>query len=108
MNKERLKKTLLFVIVLFVVAVIYYIVNRLTGIGLPCIYHEILHLNCPGCGISRMFFSMMELDFYQAFRYNPLMFILFPFGLFILFDLLIAYLYERPTKFFRRISKFII
>lgn len=34
---------------------------------------------CPGCGITRMFKSIFEGKFYQAFRYNPLVFLLFIF-----------------------------
>lgn len=41
-----------------------------------CPIHYLLHLYCPGCGITRMFISLFKLDFYQAFRFNPYMFIL--------------------------------
>ena len=30
-----------------------------------------------GCGVTRMIKSILKFDFYQAFRYNPLCFILF-------------------------------
>ena len=33
-------------------------------------------IHCAGCGGTRMIFSVLKLDFYQAFRYNPGMFIL--------------------------------
>lgn len=39
-------------------------------------FHKITNLYCPGCGVTRMLFSLIRLDFYQAFRYNPLVFIL--------------------------------
>ncbi len=39
-------------------------------------FHKITNLYCPGCGATRMLFSLIRLDFYQAFRYNPLVFIL--------------------------------
>jgi len=41
-----------------------------------CPIHSLFHIYCPGCGITRMFLSIFKLDFYQAFRYNPYIFIL--------------------------------
>ena len=46
------------------------------GFDIPCPIKALTHFECPGCGITRMFISMFKLDFYQAFRYNPLVFIL--------------------------------
>lgn len=45
-------------------------------INFKCPIHEYLHLWCSGCGGTRMFFSILDFNFYQAFRYNPLVFIL--------------------------------
>lgn len=39
-----------------------------------CIFYELTNLYCPGCGITRMFLAIFNLEFYQAFRYNPLVF----------------------------------
>ena len=50
--------------------------NRYFGFSIPCVFHEITGFYCPGCGVTRMLFSLLKLDFYQAFRYNPLLFIL--------------------------------
>ena len=41
-----------------------------------CIFREVLGIYCPGCGGTRMVKAILKLDFYQAFRYNPFMFIL--------------------------------
>lgn len=41
-----------------------------------CPWNQSLNIYCAGCGGTRMFYSMLKLDFYQAFRYNPLLFIL--------------------------------
>lgn len=41
-----------------------------------CWFREKMGLYCPGCGGTRMVRSILELDFYQAFRYNPLVFVL--------------------------------
>jgi len=50
----------------------------LTNIGIPCVFRELTGLYCPGCGITRVVLSLLRLDFVQAFRYNPLLFILLP------------------------------
>ena len=47
------------------------------GTPIPCFVKETIGLKCPGCGVTRMFTSMLCLDFVSAFRYNPVMFVLF-------------------------------
>lgn len=61
---------------IFLLGILYFIVNQKWGITIPCFFHEITGLYCPGCGITRMIISLFHLEFYQAFRYNPLIFIL--------------------------------
>ena len=56
--------------------IIYFILSELLDVGIPCLFYEITGYYCPGCGITRLLFSLLKLDFYQAFRYNPLIFIL--------------------------------
>lgn len=57
---------------------IYYLVVTLAGFSLPCVFHEITGLFCPGCGVSRMCISLIRLDFISAFWYNPVIFTLLP------------------------------
>ena len=54
----------------------YYFLNAVFKISIPCMFYKITGFHCPGCGITRLLFSLIKLDFYQAFRYNPLIFIL--------------------------------
>ena len=61
---------------LIILLVSFLIIFYFIGPGIPCLFHEITNLYCPGCGITRMLLSLFKLDFYQAFRYNPLVFIL--------------------------------
>ncbi|MBE7036199.1 MAG: DUF2752 domain-containing protein [Ruminococcaceae bacterium] len=63
----------------------YVIFAALTGIKIPCFYYTKFGVKCPGCGVTRMFLSMIHLDFYTAFWFNPIMFILFFIWLFIAF-----------------------
>lgn len=50
----------------------------LTGITVPCPFHAVTGWYCPGCGITRAILSLLHLDWVQAFRYNPLVFVLAP------------------------------
>lgn len=51
-------------------------------INFKCIYKYYFNIYCAGCGATRMIKSIFKLDFYQAFRYNPLLFILSIIGLY--------------------------
>lgn len=55
-----------------------------SGFGLPCPIHSLTGLYCPGCGASRALASLLRLDFYAAFRWNPLLVPVLPFALFYL------------------------
>ena len=63
---------------------------------IPCLIHKITGLYCPGCGISRMLISIFHFDFYQAYRYNPWLFILLI--LFILYQILKLITSKLSTK----------
>ena len=56
----------------------YYIFVRITGLSIPCVFHEITGLKCPGCGITHMFVNAAQSEWKAAFLSNPLLFVLFP------------------------------
>lgn len=72
-HKKEMKLILLLLISFLI---IFLFLNKVFNFTIPCLFHEITNLYCPGCGITRMFLALFKLDFYQAFRYNPLVFIL--------------------------------
>ena len=86
-----MKKIIIILIIFLLCGSIYYIG---TNFYIPCIFKKITGFYCPGCGITRMFRSLLELNIYQAFRYNPLVFILLILGLIYL----IYYLYIKISK----------
>lgn len=58
---------------------------------LKCVWHEVTGFYCPGCGITRMALSLMSGEIYQAFRYNPLLFLLIVCGIIYVVYSLIRY-----------------
>ena len=71
-NKAMLKHSFLFFGIVIFSILWLFILDKL---GYVCPF-RLLHLWCPGCGGTRMVKSILKFDFYQAFRYNPLIFIL--------------------------------
>lgn len=82
-------------VLLFLTA--YAVFVRVTGLGIPCLFHLVTGLNCPGCGGTRMFTALLRLDFSGAFRENMGLFILMPLILPLIGILLYRYLYHRKA-----------
>ena len=81
-QKERLRKTLTKAGLVLLFGVAYVIFHKLTGWGIPCVFNVLNGSLCPGCGISRMFLALLELDFVRAMQCNALVMVLLPFGIF--------------------------
>lgn len=81
-------------IIFIIILVLYLLISIVFHPVIPCIFHEVTGFYCPGCGISRMLISILKFDFYQAFRYNPLLFIMLPFA----FLLIINHIYSTINK----------
>ncbi len=77
--KKRLIKVITSGAVLLAVGCAYAVFCIKTGYGIPCVFNLITGLKCPGCGISRMFLSLMRLDFKSAWKYNPAVIVISPF-----------------------------
>ena len=102
-NNLIIKRAL--VVLLFLVTILL-IVNL--NIYIPCLFHEITNLYCPGCGITRMFISIFKLDFYQAFRYNPLCFILLPIIIPYILYLVYMWVFNKTNKINKYVDKVIL
>ena len=92
------------IIVLIVIFLIYAVLIIRFDIGIPCVFYEITGLYCPGCGITRLCLSLFEGDIYQAFRYNPIIFIDLP----ILFILFVLNIFFKKNKNIKKITDVII
>ena len=58
----------------------------MTHFGISCVFIELFGLPCPGCGMTRALFSLLRLDFYSAFRYNPVIFFMPYVFAYVIFD----------------------
>lgn len=74
----------------------YFLFVKLTGWGIPCVFYLVTDLFCPGCGISRMFMALLELDLITALRSNALVLVLLPFAL--IFGLRRLVIYVRTGR----------
>ncbi len=82
------KKVITFLLITFLV-IVYLVLGEHFNFHLKCPIHFITKLYCPGCGSTRMLKSLLNGKFYQAFRFNPLLFIVIPiYLLYLLGDLL--------------------
>lgn len=78
-DRDKINKSIKIFIILTILFITFLYLNKRFSFFIPCPIHKILHIYCPGCGITRMVLSIIKLDFYKAFKYNPFMFILLPF-----------------------------
>lgn len=77
--KKRILKVILITILIITFISTYKYLNKTYHIGIPCIFHKITNLYCPGCGITRAIFSLIQLDIKEAVRNNLLFIIMLPF-----------------------------
>ena len=49
-----------------------YCIAAYNGFGIPCLFHQITGLLCPGCGNSRAALALLRLDIGTALSCNPL------------------------------------
>lgn len=78
-DKSKIKISIKKILTYIPIIILMIHINTKYNIYIPCLFNKITGLYCPGCGITRMIIAIKNMNFYQAFRYNPLMFILMPF-----------------------------
>ena len=67
---------------------------HLTHLAVPCPFHAVTGLWCPGCGVTRMCLALLRLDVAAAWQANAVLLVLLP-----LLGLLLAY---RGVVYVRR------
>ncbi len=71
-QKARLLRVCLIVGITAAALVGYVVLFEHTGLGMPCVLHELTGLQCGGCGLTRAAVSLLRLDFAAAFSYHAL------------------------------------
>lgn len=74
--KKRLIKVISLISILVLCLLGYYFLNKFYKISIPCIFYEITGFKCPGCGITRCLFSLLNGNIIKALYYNSLVAIL--------------------------------
>lgn len=91
MVKKRLYRVCVAFFLLLLAGILYGSFVRKTGAGIPCMFHLITGLKCPGCGVTRMAVALLQLDFAGAFKANPAVLMLSPALLAVFIKALIDY-----------------
>ena len=105
--KKRIFKTIFFFILGVLFFIGYYFIFTKTGYGIPCLFHEITGLYCPGCGFTRMLFALVRFKIPEAFGYNQLLFILLPFLVFYFIYNIYLYITAKKDKILKKIPNYV-
>ena len=62
-------------LILFIGLMIWKYCPALHTLSNACVFHEIFHLYCPGCGGTRAVYALLQLNLWKSFLYHP--FVLF-------------------------------
>ena len=76
--QRRLFHVLRTVGLLILLGLLYALWGSLTRLWLPCPFHLLTGLDCPGCGVTRMCLALLRLDLSAAWSANPGMLVLSP------------------------------
>ncbi len=106
--KQRLKKIILIYLGLLLIFIAYYFINKYTGFYIPCIFHKITGWDCPGCGITRCLFHLINLRIIDAFKANPLVFIYLPFIVAYYIYKSYLYVYDKKDKILVKIPNYVM
>ena len=73
-NKERKKgyssRKVFFLLLICCAGAAYLAWIRRGGFAVPCLFHEVTGLQCPGCGVTRMIRAVSESDLEAALYAN--------------------------------------
>lgn len=105
--KKRIIKVLEANLILLLILVGYYFINKYTGFYIPCVFQELTGYKCPGCGITHLVFDLLNFKFVDAFYDNPLVFIYMPFILTYYFYMIYLYVHNKKDKFMNKIPNYV-
>ena len=71
------KLRFLLLVCLFGIACLIWL--RMGGPSVPCVFHELTGLQCPGCGVTRMILALSRLDLAAAMKANAFLTVTLPY-----------------------------
>ena len=104
--KKRIQNVMKWNGILLFLFFTYYFIHRFTGFSIPCVFHSITGYQCPGCGVTRMLFSILHSHFEEAFHYNPLVFFYSPFIIAYYIYKNYLYIYQKKDQILNRIPNY--
>lgn len=105
--KKRIFNIVLILIICLFVFIGYFYLNDKYGFSINCVFHDVTGLLCPGCGITRCLFALLRLDFYEAFMYNQLVFILLPFLVALIVYRIYLYIFDKQDKILKKVPNMV-
>lgn len=96
--KERSLRTIFYMISAIICGIAYMGWCSISTLRIPCLFHELTDLYCPGCGVTRMCLALVKMDFKRAFYNNRALFICIPIGLILGIQLMIQYIKVGSIK----------
>lgn len=95
---RRLRKVIFWLLFFLTAGGLYILFVIVTGLSLPCVFHEVFGVWCPGCGVSRMFLKIFKADFAGAYYENRFLFSTLPFLLAASAFRIYQYIEQKPFK----------
>lgn len=101
-NSQKKLRNRIILLIITVFIGLFYISLCKFGYSVECFYYKNFGVQCPSCGATRAFFSLLHFDFKKAFLYNPVFTLVFyPFTILIfLQDLIVCILnvFKKTNK----------
>ena len=82
-NMKTLKTTLLLVVPTVVLAYVYFNIPGGEVLWLKCPWYVLTEWQCPFCGLQRFIHALLHGDVVAAWHYNPLLWFLLPYLVFL-------------------------
>lgn len=103
--KKRIFQLISILFFLIFVCLFYTYIAYKFNIYIPCVFKKITGFYCPGCGITRCIMSILHGQFYQAFRYNPLIFLYLPFLFLYFFYNIYIYIFNQKNRIIDKVPR---